>query len=440
MEAVYGDFSKSFKTILFFIDSGEQSTLKLLIYEYVSGGGFAEKPMPSSILSEGFSMLRTLISDFKAAGHSVTTVLDSRLAALNPPVEADCIVPASSFQEAEAAIQKISGAADAAYIVAPESNQVLQSLVASIEQAGVSSLNCGASVIGSVSDKATLLGRVKEMELPTPATIIVSALGGTAEIKQTISGRLDFPLILKPVDGVGCGGLSVVRNVHQVDSAVAKAINESSSKYFMAQELIRGIAVSVSLLSTGSEALPISLNKQDVSLMTPESTSTYNGGQVPFSSPLKREAFATAQTVVKSFRGLRGYVGVDLVLTEKGPVVIEVNPRLTTSYVGVRKIVAFNHAQAIINAVLEHELPMDKRSRGYAVFSKVKTPKPTAEALQETYRMDEVVSPPFPVSCNGTAYALVLSYSATLKEAKAGFHEAKKRLRSILRLEGKGHW
>jgi len=171
--------------------------------------------------------------------------------------------------------------------------------------------------------------------------------------------------------------------------------------------------------------------------VTPESTSTYNGGQVPFSSPLKREAFATAQTVVKSFLGLRGYVGVDLVLTEKGPVVIEVNPRLTTSYVGVRKIVAFNPAQAIINAVLEHELPMDKRSRGYAVFSKVQTPKPTTEALQETYRMDEVVSPPFPVAGNGTAYAFVLSHSATLKEARAGFHEAKKRLRSILRSEGK---
>ena len=437
MEAIYGDFSKSFKTILFFIDSGEPSTLKLLIYEYISGGGFAEKPMPSSILSEGFSMLRTLISDFKASGHSVTTVLDSRLAALNPPVEADCIVSASSFQEAEAAIPKISEAADAAYIVAPESTQVLQSLVANIEQAGVSSLNCRASAIGSVSDKATLLERVKEMGLPTPATIIVSALDDVVEIKQNISDRLKYPLIIKPVDGAGCAGLSVVKTENQVDSAVAKVIRESSSKYFMAQELMHGAAVSVSLLSTGSEVLPISLNRQDVSLVTPESTSTYNGGQVPFSSPLKREAFATAQTVVKSFLGLRGYVGVDLVLTEKGPVVIEVNPRLTTSYVGVRKIVAFNPAQAIINAVLEHELPMDKRSRGYAVFSKVQTPKPTTEALQETYRMDEVVSPPFPIAGNGTACAFVLSHSATLKEARAGFHEAKKRLRSILRSEGK---
>jgi len=410
--------------------------LRLLVHEYVSGGGFAGKPIPSSILSEGFGMLRTLISDFKAAGHSVTTVLDSRLAALNPPIEADCIVPASSSRETEAAIQKVSESADAVYVIAPESNQVLQSLVARLEQAGVPSLNCRASAIGKVSDKANLLERVKKLGLPTPATMVISALEDVAETKQTINGKLEFPLIFKLVDGVGCGGLSVVKNEGQVASAVAKVIRESSSKYFMAQELIRGTAASVSLISTGSEVLPISLNRQDVSLRTPDSASTYNGGVVPFDSPLKREAFAAAETVVKSFRGLRGYIGVDLVLTRKEPVVIEVNPRLTTSYVGVSKVVGFNPAQAIINAVLERELPADNQSVGYAFFSKVKTPKPTTEVLQETYEMGEIVSPPFPVSGSGTAYALVLSHRATLKEAVSGFHEAKKRLLSIIRLRG----
>jgi predicted ATP-grasp superfamily ATP-dependent carboligase len=410
--------------------------LKLLIYEYVSGGGFAEKPMPSSILSEGFGMLRTLISDFKAAGHSVTTVLDSRLAVLNPPIEADCIVPVSSFQEAKASVQRISESADAAYIIAPESNQVLQSLVAGIEQAGVSSLNCRASAIGKVSNKSILLEHAKQMGLPTPATTIVSALEDVAEIKRTIGGKLDFPLVIKPVDGVSCAGLSVVRNENQLAIAVANVIRESSSEYFMAQELIRGTAVSVSLLFTGNEALPISLNKQDVNLMPPESSSIYNGGQVPFNSPRKREAFPLAETIVRSFRGFRGYVGVDLVLTEKGPVIIEVNPRLTTSYVGMRKIVGFNPAQAILNSVLERELPNNSQSAGYAFFSKVKIPKPTTAALQETYRMDELVSPPFPVGDNEAAYAFLLSYSSTLKVAMVRFHEAKKRLHSILRLEG----
>jgi predicted ATP-grasp superfamily ATP-dependent carboligase len=431
METVYTDFSKSFKMMPFFIGFGEKTNLKLLVYEYVSGGGFADKSIPSGILSEGFGMLRMLISDLKAAGHSVTAVLDSRLAMLSPPTEADCVVPVSSLKEAETVIHSVSESADAAYMIAPESNQLLQSFVEGIEQTGVPSLNCRASAIERVSDKAKLLDSVKKMGLPTPATIMVNALEDVAEIKRTISSKFEFPLIFKPVDGAGCGGLSVVRSENQVTSAVEKVTGESSNRYFMVQELIRGIAVSVSLISTGSEALPISLNKQDISLTTPGSTSTYNGGQAPFNSQLKREAFATAETIVGSFRGLRGYIGVDLVLTKRGPVVIEVNPRLTTSYVGVRRVISFNPAQAIINSIFDRELPVDNQSVGYALFSKVNTPTPTTEALQKTYRMAELVSPPFPVSCNGTACALLLSQHATLKEATTGFREAKKRLLSI---------
>jgi predicted ATP-grasp superfamily ATP-dependent carboligase len=392
--------------------------------------------MPVSILSEGFSMLRAIVADFKAAGHSVTTVLDSRVAALNPPLDADHIVPVASFQEAERAIQKLSEVADAAYIVAPESNQVLQSLVASIEQAGVASLNCRANAISNVADKAAMLKRVKEKGLSTPKTVILRASGDAAEITRIICGIFGFPLIIKPVDGVGCAGLSVVGNEQQVAAAVTKANSESVSKHFVAQELIRGTAVSVSLFATGSEAFAVSLNKQDVSLMAPEEASTYNGGQVPFDSPFEREAFAAAETAVKAFQGLRGYVGVDLVLTEKEVMVMEVNPRLTVSYVGLRKVAGFNIAQAIVNAALESELPESNQIVGYSVFSKVSVAKPMIETLQETYSMDEVVSPPFPVSDNDAACALVSSHGATLKEAQAGFHEAKKRLRSIIRLGG----
>ena len=227
--------------------------------------------------------------------------------------------------------------------------------------------------------------------------------------------------------------------------AVDKIKRESSNKHFIAQELIHGVPVSVSLISTESEVVPISLNKQNVSLATPDSASNYLGGLVPFKNPLKREAFAMAKKIVKSLRGVRGYVGVDLVLTKKEPVVIEVNPRLTTSYIGMRKTVNFNLAQAIINAVLKGELPVKNLSSGYSFFSKVVTPEPNAEALQKTYEMDELVSPPFPLSGNGTACALLLSHRATLKEAMSGFHEAKKHLLNTLHVlagknVGKCNW
>lgn len=405
--------------------------LKLLIYEHAAGGGFRDKTVSSSILSEGYGMLNTLITDFKAAGHHVTTLLDSRLAAFNPSLEADCIIPISSLSEAEATLKRVSESVDAVYVIAPESNQVLETLVEGVEQTGVLSLNCSADAIGSVSDKMVLYEFLKELGLPTPETIVFNALDDAAEIKQTLKRRLGFPLIFKPVDGAGCSRLSVVRNASQVADALIKTRRESSSRQVMAQELVEGVAASVSMISAGSEALPIALNKQNVTLRTPERHSSYDGGHVPLDNPLKKDAFAAAEKTVKSFGNLRGYVGVDLILTEKEPVVIEVNPRLTTSYVGVRDVVNFSIAQSMINAVLRRELPTNVQVVGSAVYSKVQTTEPTTEALKEIYKIKEVVTPPFPVFGTGEAHALIVAHGTTLNEAMSSFHEAKECLLSI---------
>jgi hypothetical protein len=50
------------------------------------------------------------------------------------------------------------------------------------------------------------------------------------------------------------------------------------------------------------------------------------------------------------------------------------------------------------------------------------------EALQRTYGMDEVVSPPFPVSETSAASALIAAHGVTSREASLRFREAKKRV------------
>ncbi len=175
----------------------------------------------------------------------------------------------------------------------------------------------------------------------------------------------------------------------------------------------------------------MSLNKQGITINSPAATSKYNGGVVPFDDARKAEAFAAAEKIVKSFHDLRGYVGVDFVLTEEEPVAIEVNPRLTTSYVGLSQVANFNPAQAILNAVLARKLPENPRTCGIAFFSKVGTSNPTLNALQEIYSINEVVSPPFPIDGDGSC-ALVLSKGSTLRGAMSGFRGAKKRLLDVI--------
>lgn len=371
-------------------------------------------------------MLRTMISDFKAAGHNITTTLDARIAKLNPPISADCVIPVFSSRETQASIQKISEKVDAVYVIAPETDGVLQSLVELVDQTGTASLNCSASAIEKVSSKAAFYDFVKKMGLRTPETLTFSTNDALKEIKKTVRGR--YPLVFKPVNGVSGCGLSVAGNEEHVAGAVGKIRKETSSGQFVAQELIKGAAASVSLLSTGSEAVAVSLNRQDVKIETPDASSRYNGGSVPFDNPLRIKAFEAAEKIVNSFHDLRGYIGIDFVLTDDEAVAIEVNPRLTTSYVGLRSVVRYNLAQAIANAVLERELPKQIQSYDYTYFSKLETPKPLIEPLRRIYGMNEVVSPPFPVSETSVALALIAAHGATLEKAEAKCREAKKRV------------
>jgi tyramine---L-glutamate ligase len=411
---------------------GDRKALRILLYEHVSSGGFAGEPMPPSLLSEGYAMLSGLTADFRAAGQEVTVLLDSRIAEFNPPLVADHIVQIESSGEADQTMDQATETADAAYVVAPEPNHVLQSIVECIETTGTLSLNCRATAIEQASDKAVLGERVRRLGLHFPQTKTFNATDSAKKISQTIRRELGFPAVIKPANGAGCSGLSIAQNEKQTAQAIGKVKLETASTTITAQEFIEGIPASVSLITNGAEALPVSLNLQNIAIAAPDENSTYNGGLVPFEHSLRGEAFRDAKLLAESFRGLRGYVGIDFVLAKDKAFVMEINPRLTTSYIGLRKTANFNVPQAIINSVLKGELPNNPQCHGYTCFSKVLVAKTALLNWRGTYPISEVVSPPFPVAQEGTAFALVQSMGNTADEASTRTGEAKKHLNQVL--------
>ncbi len=94
--------------------------------------------------------------------------------------------------------------------------------------------------------------------------------GGLAEIKQIIRSKFSYPVMFKPVDGVSCGGLSIVKEEVQVEKAIAKIKAESAENHFIVQEFIDGEDASVSLLCASGKALAISLNRQNVKVAVPD--------------------------------------------------------------------------------------------------------------------------------------------------------------------------
>ena len=384
--------------------------MRIFVYEHVSGGGYAGKPLPAGVLAEGFAMLRCVVADFRAAGHEVTVLLDERLAKVDAPTGANYNMQVLYAHEPKKFLQNAAKNYDAFYVIAPETGRVLEDFVKIVEGTGKTSLNCESEAIAQVSDKAALIEALQKNGTQTPKTLTLNVHDNSSDIEQKIKDALSYPLVFKPLDGTSCSGISLLKNPTEINAALNKIKKQSTNPQFLAQEYIQGTPASVSLICNGKKAAAISLNKQQVNLTQPKCESSYLGGCVPLDHPLKQAAFGLVEQVVEAFSGLRGYVGVDVVLGDKAVFVLDVNARLTTSYVGLRQVADFNVAEAIINAAVGGKLPEKPKMRGIACFEKTSIPKPALGAYRRAIRVNGVVSPPFPLTDSTDAAALIMGY------------------------------
>jgi predicted ATP-grasp superfamily ATP-dependent carboligase len=122
---------------------------------------------------------------------------------------------------------------------------------------------------------------------------------------------------------------------------------------------VEGIAASVLVITGERGGAPLRACAQDLSR---SGDFAYRGGWLPLAPPLEARARRLALDAVESVSGLVGFAGVDMILDAEGPgvprdVVVEVNARLTTSYVGLRAHARTNLAAAWLAAVLGEPLP-----------------------------------------------------------------------------------
>jgi predicted ATP-grasp superfamily ATP-dependent carboligase len=58
------------------------------------------------------------------------------------------------------------------------------------------------------------------------------------------------------------------------------------------------------------------------------------------------------EKIAQAIPGLWGYIGIDIIDSDVlGPVILEINPRLTTSYVGIHSATGINVAEQVIKLI-----------------------------------------------------------------------------------------
>jgi tyramine---L-glutamate ligase len=335
---------------------------KIFVHEFISGGGWSEGDLPPALIGEGYAILWALLSDFQAWGAArMVTTLDTRLWPRRGELPASEII-ALAPAEYEAGFRSILSQCDAALIVAPETDGLLARLSAIVVEAGIPLLGCSPASITLAGDKAACDRIFRKAGLPTPPTRVVRP-----SYAPQAAAELGYPVVVKPLDGVGCEGLSLVSRMEELEPALEAAGKTSRRKEILLQSFVTGNHASVSLLASPKGLLPLSLNGQHIEAGRPF---RYHGGVVPYSHPAAQQALELAQAASRLLPGLRGYFGIDLVLGPQGGTLIEINPRITTSYVGLRRVLQANLAELIWNACILGDLPEHVELAGQVVFGK----------------------------------------------------------------------
>ena len=315
--------------------------MRLFLYEYITGGGLLELDLnsaevPASLLAEGKAMITALATDaLMIPGFQVTLLWDHRLPP--PDLPESCLQGVADPHAAAEAFQKANAESQGTILIAPESDSTLFDCAVSALEFGGRLWSPSPDVIELCSDKQRTADHLAKCEVPVP-------LGVSLEPNQELPIGFPSPAVLKPIDGCGSQGLQLITKDEIPESW---SVGRCPDYPVRMEPFLPGLPASVSVLCGPKQQIALPACKQHLSA---DGTFAYEGGSLPLDRKLAQRAEALALRAIRSLPQPRGYLGVDLIL---GPAadgsddaVIEINPRLTTSYVGLRQATADNLVQA----------------------------------------------------------------------------------------------
>jgi tyramine---L-glutamate ligase len=330
--------------------------MQVFLYEFITGGGMwsqGSRPPCGSLLDEGQAMARSLAADFASAGIEVLSLLDSRL----PVSGVGQVERIGSADEERRAFIGQAAAADWSVVVAPEFAGNLLRRCQWVREAGGHLLCPGPAVVSLASDKQRTADHLQRHGIQVPHGMEINSPKSIGSVPANL-----FPAVIKPLDGCGSQGVQRVQDASQL-----RAILDGTPQRL--ERFVAGLAASVAVLCGPEVQIALPACEQRLSF---DGHFGYLGGRTPIPEPVALRARKLALRAVRSLPNPFGYIGVDLILgpdpSGRDDNVIEINPRLTTSYVGLRALCRNNLATAML-AVAQQREPALSWDDGVVEFS-----------------------------------------------------------------------
>ncbi len=329
----------------------------ILLYEYTcSSGQCRDDGISRSLAAEGRAMLVALAADLLAASCNTVVIWDRNLGPF--PLAAAHTLPIDCFKGEYALFSRDSPHFDWTIAIAPETDGRLAERCRWVESAGGRLLGCSAALAELLSDKSRTAEHLAANEVPVPR--------GHAWEPGEPPPSLPCTVVVKPRDGAGSENTLVVKDpsalgallahvaTSRLESKNTSPARRAAYRFCAARVVVYHLChvfrrLDSSSTRTTSSKKVHACGKSNISAVV-----------FHFPSDLARRAIGLARRAVTTLPQPLGYLGVDLVLGDRHDggrdFVIEINPRLTTSYVGLRAASRSNLAQAMLD-VAEGRLP-----------------------------------------------------------------------------------
>ena len=302
--------------------------MKVFVFEYVVGGGFAGETLPE-FLDDAEAMWHAVVKDLSTIeGLDVITLRDKRL----PPSRIPGVdIIDTDVHQFTADFRKCLKMSDAVWTIAPESKGILEGLNRDVLDAGKRLLGCHPDTVCIAASKSVTSQRLNNNGIMASPTFTTP-----------YELECDGPVIVKPDDGVGCE-----RTYYFPDLASAQTWSRTCEQTdFVYQQYFAGEALSLSVVCSCADTQLLAVNRQIIH--RDNDKLHFLGVDVNAIKDTGGKYARLSEQVTSAIPGLWGYIGIDLIETAYGPVILEINPRTTVSYVGIRSVLDFNLAEKIL--------------------------------------------------------------------------------------------
>lgn len=304
--------------------------MRILLLEFFSSGGiytdteYARNDHErSTLVDEGWQMLCALVQDaLRSDRLHIDVMLDASCDHANNSVLSHANVSCHSIKNAAQFTQQLNRLAvlaDYVIAIAPETGNKLGQLSDELRTYGAHVLLPTAEQIVWCSSKTKTHEKLSEHKILTPAIL---SQGDLASLDE------DALVVVKPEFGAGCIDTHVF--------TASELASEVPKPDTLIQKYESGVDVSVSVITGATPVIMPPLYQQ---IKTVGQSLSFVGVEGDVAAEHAERATRLAQRCIPLFAGAMGWIGIDIVLgaSPTDDVVIEINPRLTTSFCTLSK-------------------------------------------------------------------------------------------------------